>query len=132
VVLRVVAAAISDGRGRWLLADRPPGRHLAGLFEFPGGKVEADETDAAALARELREELGIECEIGSLVSEVQHDYPERSVHLLLYQAQIVRGTPRPREGQRLQWATAQAMRALPMPPADGPLVEALSVLVTDS
>ncbi len=128
--LRVVAAAISDESGRWLLADRPPGRHLAGLFEFPGGKVEPGESDAAALTRELAEELAIDCEVGALLSEVEHCYPERTVHLLLYRARIIRGTPAPQEGQQLRWVSADAMRSLPMPPADGPLVEALAESAT--
>ncbi|MEM1025595.1 MAG: (deoxy)nucleoside triphosphate pyrophosphohydrolase [Myxococcota bacterium] len=131
-IIRVVAAAIVDTEGRWLLADRPPGRHLAGLFEFPGGKVEPGESDQTALVRELEEELGITCEIGSLLSELTHHYPERSVHLLLYRAQIARGRPTPREGQRLEWATTLQMRVLPMPPADGPFIDALEALASPS
>mgnify|MGYP001039794541 CR=1 FL=1 len=123
--LRVVAAVLSS-EGRILLTQRPPGKHLAGLWEFPGGKVEPDESDEAALRRELREELGVQSRVKGLVAEIVHDYPEKRVHLLLYDAEITAGRPEPKDASDLAWFMLEELRTLPMPDADAPLIEALA------
>jgi 8-oxo-dGTP diphosphatase len=123
-VLRVVAAAIDDGRGRYLLTQRPPGRHLAGTWEFPGGKVEPGEADVEALVRELDEELGVRADIGRLVASITHAYPEKTVHLLLYRARI-HGRPVAHDATGMGYYDPEAMRRLSMPAADAPLIEAL-------
>ena len=120
----VAAVALIDGDGRILIAQRPPGKSLAGLWEFPGGKVEPGETPEVALIRELREELGIEVEEACLgpFTFASHSYD--SFHLLmpLYLCRVWSGTPSPREGQALKWVTPQQLGDYPMPPADLPLV----------
>ena len=120
----VVAVALIDGDGRVLIAQRPEGKKLAGLWEFPGGKVEPGETPEAALIRELNEELGIETKEACLapLSFVSHAY--ESIHLLmpLYVCRKWQGTPQTREHQALKWVRPQALRDYPMPPADEPLV----------
>lgn len=120
----VVAAALID-HDRVLVTQRPSGSHLAGTWEFPGGKREPEEGDHEALKRELVEELDVQAEIDGLVAEIEHAYPAFVVHLRLYAARIVRGTPRPVQVADLRWVTIAEMRALEMPPADGPLVDAL-------
>ena len=123
----VAAAALIDADGRVLMASRPPGKSMAGLWEFPGGKVDPGETPEQALARELREELGIETGAGCMapLAFASHDYD--SFHLLmpLYAIRVWTGHPRPLEGQSLKWVNAAGMTALPMPPADIPLVALL-------
>ncbi len=123
----VVAAMLIDGNGRVLAAERPPGKSLAGLWEFPGGKVEPGETPEAALVRELEEELGIavapgDCEPLAFASHGYGDF-----HLLM-PCWIVRrwaGAPAGRQGQALRWVTPAELAVLPMPPADAPLLVAL-------
>ncbi len=126
-VLLVVAAALIDADGRVLLSRRPPGRAMAGLWEFPGGKVEPGETPEAALVRELHEELGIETWSSCLapLSFASHGYDAFHLLMPLYACRRWDGTARPLEGQALRWSTPAAMRDLPMPPADLPLVAAL-------
>ena len=117
-ILHVVAAALVDGDGRVLLAQRPEGKALAGTWEFPGGKLEAGETPEAALGRELEEELGI-------VAGPLEPYPDFHLVMLLYWCRSWQGEPHGRDGQALRWERPQDMAALPMPPADVPLVAAL-------
>lgn len=130
-LLLVSAVALIDPDGRVLLAQRPPGKSMAGLWEFPGGKVEAGETPEAALIRELREELGIETEASCLapLTFASHAYgpDDGGFHLLmpLFACRRWAGTPVAREGQRLAWARARELRNYPMPPADLPLVPIL-------
>ena len=123
-LLLVVAAALVDPDGRVLLAQRPPGKALAGLWEFPGGKVEAGERPEGALIRELAEELGITVEEACLApfTFASHAYPD--VHLLmpLYLCRRWEGFVRPREGQALKWVRPRALRDYPMPPADAPII----------
>lgn len=124
-LLHVVAAALVDGDGRVLLAQRPQGKALAGLWEFPGGKLEPDETPEAALARELAEELGITAPQLIPFSFVSFAYPDFHLVMLLYWCRAWTGAPQGRDGQALRWERPEAMAALPMPPADVPLVAAL-------
>ena len=130
-LLLVVACALVDTDRRVLIAQRPEGKSMAGLWEFPGGKVEAGETPEAALIRELREELGIETKQACLapLSFVSHAY--ESIHLLmpLYVCRKWQGMPQTHEHQALKWVRPQALRDYPMPPADEPLIAALCDLL---
>ncbi|MFN6979604.1 MAG: (deoxy)nucleoside triphosphate pyrophosphohydrolase [Gemmobacter sp.] len=123
----VAAAALIDPDGRVLLAQRPEGKAMAGLWEFPGGKVEAGETPEAALIRELREELGIDTWSSCLapLSFASHAYADFHLLMPLFACRRWEGTPRPREGQRLAWVRPAALRDYPMPPADLPLIPVL-------
>ena len=120
----VVAVALIDPDGRVLLAQRPEGKAMAGLWEFPGGKVEPGERPEASLIRELDEELGIETRAACLAPLAFASHAYEHMHLLmpLYACRRWWGTPVPREGQALRWVRPRAMRDLPMPPADEPLV----------
>ena len=122
----VVAAVIKDGGGRLLVARRPPGSHLAGLWEFPGGRVEPGEEPAAALVRELREELGVEAETGRPVTFAWHRDSDRDVLLLFYEAWITGGSPRGLEGQEVRWVSRSELKSLATPPADAELVRRLA------
>lgn len=126
-IVDVVAAVIVDAEGRLLLSRRPEGKHLAGLWEFPGGKREARESPEEALARELREELGIEIAASQPLMSLTHHYPEKSVRLLIHRVDDFEGQATGREGQRIDWFSKQAARALPMPPADRPILQLLGV-----
>jgi 8-oxo-dGTP diphosphatase len=123
----VSAVALMDADGRVLLGQRPEGKSMAGLWEFPGGKIEADELPVVALAREMREELGITiCEPCSTpLTFVSHRYEDFHLLMLLYVCRKWEGIPTPLEGQNLTWKYPHEMAALPMPPADLPLVAAL-------
>jgi 8-oxo-dGTP diphosphatase len=122
--VHVVAGVIRDVRGRILLARRTEGRDLAGLWEFPGGKVEPDETPDAALSRELREELGIEAIAGKPVLCVPLDSPGKPLLLDVREVAFT-GTPRGLEGQALAWVPLHKLPDYPMPPADVPVVALL-------
>ena len=123
----MVAAALIDADGRVLLAQRPEGRAMAGLWEFPGGKVDPGETPEAALIRELREELGVETRASCLapLTFASHGYDDFHLLMPLFACRRWHGTPVPREGQALAWLHPRQMRERPMPPADLPLVAAL-------
>ncbi|MEZ5458728.1 MAG: 8-oxo-dGTP diphosphatase MutT [Steroidobacteraceae bacterium] len=123
--VRVVAAALRNARGDVLIADRPAGRHLAGRWEFPGGKVAPGESDEAALARELHEELGVVVHASAWVMTLCHDYPERSVELVLFEVPHYEGEPQPRDGQRLKWVAPAALGAEDILEADRPFIAAL-------
>jgi 8-oxo-dGTP diphosphatase len=120
----VVVAAVIEHDGRFLLTLRPKGTHLAGHWEFPGGKCELHETHAEALRRELHEELDIVAEVGALVHSVTHAYPERTVELHFY-ACTYAGQPRPMIGQQMRWVTRDELGALPFPDADADLIRRL-------
>ena len=126
-ILLVVAAALVDGDGRVLMASRPTGKDMAGLWEFPGGKVHEGETPETALVRELEEELGIDATESCLapVAFASHDYDTFHLLMPLYVLRVWKGTPAPREGQELRWVRAPRLADLPMPPADIPLVAVL-------
>jgi 8-oxo-dGTP diphosphatase len=126
-LLLVVAAALIDDKNRLLLAERPLGKSMAGLWEFPGGKMHDGETPEAALVRELREELGIETSAGCFTPLTFASYGYETFHLLmpLYAIRIWQGTPTGREGQKLAWATKQEFSNYPMPPADIAIVQNL-------
>ena len=123
--VHVVAGIVRDDRGRLLLAQRPPGKHLAGLWEFPGGKREPGETSEHALRRELAEEIGIRAGAVEPLIAVPWRYPEKTVLLDVYVVRDWHGQPHGREGQALRWVQVDDMRGLPMPPADKPVVAAL-------
>lgn len=124
--LEVVAAVLVDARGRVLLTRRTQGRELAGLWEFPGGKCEAGETPEQALARELEEELGIRATVGAPLITVPHAGIHRRLRLDVRCVQAWQGTPRGREGQALAWVPKDKLARYAMPPADGPVVAALT------
>ncbi len=130
-ILLVAACALIDSDGRVLLAQRPQGKQLAGLWEFPGGKVEAHERPEQCLIRELHEELGIEVRQECLapLSFASHAY--ESFHLLmpLWICRRWQGQPMGREGQALKWVPARQLRSYPMPPADEPLIPVLQDLL---
>ena len=127
----VAAAALTDVDRRVLIAQRPAGKSMAGLWEFPGGKVEAGETPEAALVRELREELGIEVCLECLAPFTFASHAYESFHLLmpLFLCAKWDGEVTPREGQAIKWVRASALRDYPMPPADLPLIPYLRDLL---
>jgi mutator protein MutT len=124
-VVHVVAGALIDGAGRVLLAERPAGRHLAGGWELPGGKLEPAEARRAGLARELREELGIEVIAAHPLLCTRHAYPDRTIRLDVWVVPQFGGEPRALDGQRLQWCDGAALAAADLLPADRPVVTAL-------
>ena len=126
-VLLVAAVALVDADGRVLLARRPEGKAMAGLWEFPGGKVGTGESPEAALVRELAEELAIDITRSCLAPLTFASHAYDDVHLLmpLYVCRVWRGMPTPCEGQELRWLYPKAMADLAMPPADAPLVAML-------
>ena len=126
-LLLVVACALVDTDGRVLLAQRPEGKQLAGLWEFPGGKVEPGETPEQCLIRELQEEIGIETEIPCLapLTFASHSYDDFHLLMPLFVCRRFRGIAQPKEGQALKWVRPKQMRDYPMPPADAPLIQFL-------
>ena len=126
-IVLVAAVALIDPDDRILLARRPPGKHLAGLWEFPGGKVDKDESPEAALCRELAEELGIDVRPTCLApfTFASHRYPEFQLLMPLYLCRRWNGTVTAREGQELKWVRAARLGDYEMPPADKPLVAML-------
>nr|WP_152047999.1 (deoxy)nucleoside triphosphate pyrophosphohydrolase [Aureimonas psammosilenae] len=127
----VVACALIDADNRVLVAERPAGKSLAGLWEFPGGKVEPGEVPEASLIRELNEELGIVTQVACLapLTFASHEYETFHLLMPLYVCRRFEGIPQAREGQRLRWVRAGALRDLPMPPADAPLIPFLTDLL---
>ncbi len=130
-LLPVAAAALIDADGRVLVQQRPAGKPMEGLWEFPGGKVEAAESPEAALVRELREELGIDVEAACVAPAAFASAPlgEQHLLLLLYVCRKWRGQPQPLEGGALRWMRPIELHGLPMPPADRPLVGLLDALL---
>lgn len=130
-ILLVAACALIDTDGRILLAQRPEGKSLAGLWEFPGGKVESGETPEETLIRELEEELGIKTKVACLAPLTFASHTYETFHLLmpLYVCRRYEGIPRGAEGQAIKWVKPQALREYPMPPADEPLIPYLQDLL---
>ena len=130
-VVIVSAVALIDADGRVLLARRPAGKKMAGLWEFPGGKVEAGETPEAALIRELGEELGIDTAESCLapLSFASHAYDDFHLLMLVYVCRKWKGTPRQMEGNELAWVRPARLRDYEMPPADLPLIPVLQDLL---
>ena len=126
-IILVSAVALIDVDGRVLLAQRPEGKSLAGLWEFPGGKVETGETPEAALVRELHEELGIETWNSCLapLTFASHSYDDFHLLMPLFACRRWNGTPQPKEGQKLAWVSKDKLNDYPMPPADIPLIPIL-------
>jgi 8-oxo-dGTP diphosphatase len=127
----VSAVALVDVDGRVLIAQRPEGKSMAGLWEFPGGKVEAGETPEAALIRELQEELGIDTWQSCLspLTFASHSYPDFHLLMPLFVCRKWNGTPRSREKQALKWVRARDLKTYPMPAADIPLIPILRDLL---
>ena len=123
----VAAVALIDADGRVLLAQRPEGKEMAGLWEFPGGKVEGGESPEACLMREMEEELGISTWASCLapLTFASHAYEDFHLLMPLYACRKWQGIVRPREGQRLAWARPRELADYPMPPADLPLIPIL-------
>jgi 8-oxo-dGTP diphosphatase len=123
--VRVVAAALFDAVGRVLIAERPPGKHMAGRWEFPGGKIVPGESEAAALARELREELGVDLVDGHPLMALHHEYENYAVELSMWIVGRYDGEPRGLDGQRLKWVPRERLPDEDMLEADRPFIEAL-------
>jgi 8-oxo-dGTP diphosphatase len=121
----VVLAAVVERNGRFLITRRLDHGHLAGLWEFPGGKCEAGETHEACLARELMEELGVGAEVGDELMVTEHAYPDRTVRLHFRRCDI-RGEPQPRLGQQIQWIARASLALLDFPEADRTLIALLT------
>ena len=130
-VILVAACALIDGDGRVLLAERPAGKSMAGLWEFPGGKIEAGERPEETLIRELREELDIVVNEACLapLTFASHSYPDFHLLMPLYVCRRWEGIVKAREGQRLVWVRPNRLKDYPMPPADEPLIAHLTTLL---
>ena len=130
LVIEVTAALIRDDEGRYLITQRRQGSHLEGLWEFPGGKLEADETPEMGLRRELAEELTATFEVGPLVETIHWEYPDRTIVLRFYRCRHLSGPIAPREGQAMAWATPAQLADYKFPPADGALIQRLKSSAT--
>jgi mutator protein MutT len=120
----VVTAAVIEQDGRFLLTRRLDGTHLAGHWEFPGGKLHAGETLERCLVREIREELDADIEVGAEILTTVHDYPDRSVELRFFRCEL-KSDPQPAMGQEMRWAALRDLSAIQLPPADDELVRLL-------
>jgi len=121
----VVAAAVVERDGRFLVTRRIKGTHLEGLWEFPGGKCDAGESLAECLEREIAEELGARVSVGEEIFRITHEYPGRSITLHFFACSLT-GDPRPLIGQEMQWVARKDLRSLEFPPADDRLIDLLS------
>jgi 8-oxo-dGTP diphosphatase len=120
-----VVAAVIERNERFLVTRRPTGVHLAGLWEFPGGKIDPDESHHAALKRELREELDADIEVGELTFATTHPYLDRNVALYFYRCTLL-GSARPLLGQEMRWVARPELPLLDFPPADAQLIDRLA------
>jgi mutator protein MutT len=125
LVILSVTAGLVFREGKLLMTQRPEGKHLAGLWEFPGGKQQPGETLEECLRRELREELGIEATVHELLQIREHTYPEKTVRLHFYRCSLPHGEPQPLDCAALAWVTAEQLSQYPFPPPDYSLVEQL-------
>ena len=123
----IVTAAVIERDGAFLVTRRQKGVHLEGFWEFPGGKCDAGETLAACLARELREELDVDAQIGAEIHTVTHTYPERSVELHFFRCELS-GDPRPLLDQEMRWVRREDLASLEFPPADVELIRILGTV----
>jgi 8-oxo-dGTP diphosphatase len=130
--IHVVAAALYNLQGCVLIAERPPGKHLSGRWEFPGGKIDAGETERQALARELAEELGVALGACHPLLHVAHDYADRRVEISLWVVEGFSGEPVGLDGQLLKWVSPDELHAEDMLAADVPFIDALQRLYNDS
>jgi mutator protein MutT len=121
----VVAAAVVERDGRFLVTRRIKGTHLEGLWEFPGGKCDAGESLGECLQREIAEELGARVSVGEEIFRITHEYPGRSITLHFFACSLT-GDPRPLIGQQMQWVARKDLRSLEFPPADDRLIDLLS------
>ena len=121
----VVVAAIIERDNAFLVTERPDGTHLAGHWEFPGGKVDSHESHTEALRREVFEELDAVVDVGDLAHTVTHTYPEKTVQLFFYRCDL-RGEPKPMMGQQMRWVHKRELALLPFPEADRELIKVLS------
>ncbi len=124
-VVEVVAALVRDDTGRYLITQRRSGSHLAGLWEFPGGKRESGESLETALRRELTEELSARFVVGEKVDTVQWEYPDRTVVIHFYRCRLESGTIEPREAQTMAWVAPERLGDFDFPPADRELIARL-------
>ena len=124
--VRVVAAVLRDASGRVLIAQRPAGKHMAGYWEFPGGKIAAGESSEQALTRELAEELGVAIRRCHPLLQLRHDYADRVVELDVFVVDDYGGEPSALEAQALKWVAAAELAAQGLLPADRPIIEALN------
>jgi 8-oxo-dGTP diphosphatase len=131
-IIHVAAAAIIDAEGRVLLAQRPEGKEMAGMWEFPGGKIEPGETPEAAMIREIKEEIGLDIcsHCFAPLSFVSHAYARFHLVMYLFAVNRFEGIPTPKEGQQLTWKRPQQMRQLAMPAADKPLIDVVADYVS--
>lgn len=120
----IVVAAVIEANQKFLVTRRQPGVHLAGLWEFPGGKIDPEEAHSAALRRELKEELDVDVDVGERLYETVHVYDDRTVELHFYRCGL-KGEPRPLLGQQMQWVARDELPRLGFPPADTELIEML-------
>jgi 8-oxo-dGTP diphosphatase len=123
--IQVVAGALVSLQGQILIAQRPKGKHMAGGWEFPGGKIDQGETPLAALRRELEEELDIQVQKAEYLVSCDHEYPDRVVHLELWLVTEFKGEPKPLDHQALRWVNVDQLATADLLPADQPLIEAL-------
>lgn len=128
-LIRVVAAALYDAEGRVLIAERPTGKHMAGRWEFPGGKVDPAEAEARALERELMEELGIQVLRARPFMRLTHEYDDRIVELSMWVVERYTGEPRGLDGQGLKWVPPARLFAEDILEADRPFIQALQGIV---
>jgi mutator protein MutT len=120
-----VAAALVFRAGKLLITQRPVDAHLGGLWEFPGGKREPEESFEVCLARELREELGIEVAVGNLVESITHDYPDKTIHLRFFRCRWLRNEPQPLGCPAFKWVGPDELADYEFPAADAQLLERL-------
>jgi mutator protein MutT len=121
----IVVAAVIEQHDSFLITRRQKGAHLAGLWEFPGGKIDPAETHADALRREMREELDTDVDVGELMLDVTHAYPDRTITLYFYRCAL-KGVPRPLLGQEMRWVPRAELASLGFPPADEDLIRLLA------
>ena len=126
-LVEVVAALVQDEKGRYLITQRRKGSHLAGLWEFPGGKREAGESLEEALRRELAEELSARFAVGQRIETVRWEYPERTIVIHFYRCRLESGTIEPREDQAMAWVAPERLSDFDFPPADRDLIARLRV-----